>query len=128
MPQRRMIGGRMVTIRDANTEAVVETIRPKASRAPKEAIRRLRIIQARLEALSDSTSLDSGPESNPTGNGTNSEASQQHLGGRQIVTSVPLEHRQAVSPYVTTWVLAELEQILPWLEGGDRPIWWDPTP
>jgi hypothetical protein len=24
--------------------------------------------------------------------------------------------------------LAELEQILPWLEGGERPLWYDLNP
>lgn len=32
MAQRRYINGRMVTIRDTNTEAVLETIRPKPQR------------------------------------------------------------------------------------------------
>jgi hypothetical protein len=105
----------------------VELPKRATNRAPKEAIRRLRIIQARLEALSDSTTPDAGPASNPLGHGRTSEATAAIV-GRPYVTSVTLEHRQAVAPYIDTWILNELAQILPWLEGGERPLWYDTSP
>jgi hypothetical protein len=122
---KRYIKGRMVEVQDIGQAVAAQ--RKQQARAPKEAIRRLRIIQARLEAVSDSTTPDGGPEYNPMGHGTNSEASQAIV-GRSYVTSVPLEHRQAVSPYIDTWVLNDLGQILEWLEGGDRPLWYDTNP